>query len=53
MLAYAMVQEHATFINYRNLKHRAQAKGGDPALAARIDAGSLRRKSSIQHGQKP
>jgi acyl-[acyl-carrier-protein] desaturase len=32
MLAYAMVQEHATFINYRNLKHRAQAKGGDPAL---------------------
>ena len=32
MLAYAMVQEHATFVNYRNLKQRAQAKGGDPAL---------------------
>ena len=32
MLAYAMVQEHATFINYRNLKQRVQAKGGDPAL---------------------
>jgi len=32
MLAYAMVQEQATFINYRNLKQRIQAKGGDPAL---------------------
>jgi acyl-[acyl-carrier-protein] desaturase len=32
MLAYAMVQEHATFINYRNLRQRVQAKGGDPAL---------------------
>ena len=32
MLAYAMVQEHATFVNYRNLKKRVQAKGGDPAL---------------------
>jgi len=32
MLAYAMVQEHATFINYRNLKQRVIAKGGDPAL---------------------
>ena len=32
MLAYAMVQEHATFINYKNLKARVQAKGGDPAL---------------------
>jgi hypothetical protein len=26
------VQEHATFINYRNLRQRVQAKGGDPAL---------------------
>jgi acyl-[acyl-carrier-protein] desaturase len=32
MLAYAMVQEHATFINYRNLRIRTQALGGDPAL---------------------
>jgi acyl-[acyl-carrier-protein] desaturase len=32
MLAYAMVQEHATFVNYRNLRQRTQAKGGDPAL---------------------
>lgn len=32
MLAYAMVQEQATFLNYRNLKKRVQAKGGDPAL---------------------
>src|SRR5437660_650705 len=32
MLMYAMVQELATFINYRNLKQRVIAKGGDPAL---------------------
>jgi acyl-[acyl-carrier-protein] desaturase len=32
MLTYAMVQEHATFVNYRNLRQRVQAKGGDPAL---------------------
>jgi acyl-[acyl-carrier-protein] desaturase len=32
MLTYAMVQEHATFLNYRNLRQRVQAKGGDPAL---------------------
>jgi acyl-[acyl-carrier-protein] desaturase len=32
MLAYAMVQEHATFINYRNLRHRCMEKGHDPAL---------------------
>jgi acyl-[acyl-carrier-protein] desaturase len=32
MLAYAMVQEHATFINYRNLKVRVAELGGDPAL---------------------
>lgn len=32
MLAYAMVQEHATFLNYRNLRQRVQARGGDPAL---------------------
>ncbi len=32
MLAYAMVQEHATFLNYRNLKQRTIELGGDPAL---------------------
>jgi acyl-[acyl-carrier-protein] desaturase len=32
MLAYAMVQEHATFLNYRNLRQRVGERGGDPAL---------------------
>lgn len=32
MLAYAMVQEHATWLNYRNLRQRVQEQGGDPAL---------------------
>jgi acyl-[acyl-carrier-protein] desaturase len=32
MLVYAMVQEHATWLNYRNLRLRAQQHGGDPAL---------------------
>jgi len=32
MLVYAMVQEEATFLNYRNLKERCLALGGDPAL---------------------
>ena len=32
MLAYAMVQERATWLNYRNLRQRAIDKGGDPAL---------------------
>jgi acyl-[acyl-carrier-protein] desaturase len=32
MLVYAMVQEEATFVNYRNLRQRANALGGDPAL---------------------
>lgn len=32
MLAYAMVQEEATFLNYRNLRSRLEALGGDPAL---------------------
>jgi acyl-[acyl-carrier-protein] desaturase len=32
MLAYAMVQEEATFVNYRNLRERTRALGGDPAL---------------------
>jgi Fatty acid desaturase len=32
MLAYAMVQERATALNYRNLRRRARERGGDPAL---------------------
>jgi acyl-[acyl-carrier-protein] desaturase len=32
MLVYAMVQEEATFVNYRNLRQRAKDLGGDPAL---------------------
>jgi acyl-[acyl-carrier protein] desaturase len=32
MLAYAMVQEQATFLNYRNLRQRIGERGGDPAL---------------------
>ena len=32
MLAYAMVQERATALNYRNLRLRTQEQGGDPAL---------------------
>ena len=33
MLAYAMTQELATFLSYRNLRHRLDSHGGDPALA--------------------
>jgi acyl-[acyl-carrier-protein] desaturase len=32
MLAYAMAQERATALNYRNLRRRTQERGGDPAL---------------------
>jgi acyl-[acyl-carrier-protein] desaturase len=32
MLAYAMVQELATALNYRNLRRRTRERGGDPAL---------------------
>ena len=32
MLAYAMVQERATALNYRNLRRRTRERGGDPAL---------------------
>src|SRR5262245_28395229 len=32
MLVYAMVQEEATFLSYRNLKTRIQELGHDPAL---------------------
>lgn len=32
MLIYAMVQELATWLNYRNLRQRVIERGGDPAL---------------------
>lgn len=32
MMVYAMTQELATWLNYRNLRRRVQEKGGDPAL---------------------
>ena len=32
MMVYAMVQERATALNYRNLRRRTQERGGDPAL---------------------
>jgi len=32
MLAYAMVQERATALNYRNLRRKVQEHGGDPSL---------------------
>ena len=32
MLVYSMVQEEATFLNYRNLRSRVGELGGDPAL---------------------
>ncbi len=32
MLCYAMVQEQATWLNYRNLRNRTLELGGDPAL---------------------
>jgi acyl-[acyl-carrier-protein] desaturase len=33
MLIYAMVQERATGLNYRNLRRCAEERGGDPALS--------------------
>jgi acyl-[acyl-carrier-protein] desaturase len=33
MLVYAMVQEYATWLNYRNLRQRVEERGGDPALS--------------------
>jgi acyl-[acyl-carrier-protein] desaturase len=32
MLVYAMTQELATWLNYRNLRNQVQQQGGDPAL---------------------
>jgi Fatty acid desaturase len=37
MLIYAMVQELATFVHYRNLRVRVLENGGDPALAKLLD----------------
>lgn len=34
MLVYAMTQERATWLSYRNLRLRVEEHGGDPALAA-------------------
>lgn len=45
MLAYAMVQEHATFLNYRNLQKRVHAAGGDPALEQIMNYISIDEKS--------
>jgi acyl-[acyl-carrier-protein] desaturase len=45
MLAYAMVQEHATFVNYRNLRQRTQARGGDPALERILSLVSIDEKA--------
>src|SRR6266436_906473 len=33
MLIYAMVQEAATWLNYRNLRLKGENEGGDPALS--------------------
>jgi acyl-[acyl-carrier-protein] desaturase len=33
MLVYAMVQEAATWLNYRNLRQKGEECGGDPALS--------------------
>jgi acyl-[acyl-carrier-protein] desaturase len=33
MLVYAMVQEAATWLNYRNLRQKGEEGGGDPALS--------------------
>jgi acyl-[acyl-carrier-protein] desaturase len=37
MVVYAMVQELATWIHYRNLRECVQVEGGDPALCRLLD----------------
>jgi acyl-[acyl-carrier-protein] desaturase len=37
MIVYAMAQELATWVNYRNLRHRLNELGGDPCLAKLLD----------------
>lgn len=45
MLIYAMVQEEATFLNYRNLQMRCRERGGDPALERLLDFVSIDEKA--------
>jgi len=45
MLVYAMVQEEATFVNYRNLRDRVKALGGDPALEKMLQLMSIDEKA--------
>jgi acyl-[acyl-carrier-protein] desaturase len=45
MLVYAMVQEEATFLNYRNLRDRVKALGGDPALEKMLQLMSIDEKA--------
>ena len=45
MLAYAMVQEQVTFLNYRNLRHRTRELGGDPALEKLLSLVSIDEKA--------
>lgn len=45
MITYAMVQELATFINYKNLRQRCIAKGGDPALEKVLSLVSIDEKA--------
>jgi acyl-[acyl-carrier-protein] desaturase len=45
MLVYAMVQELATWLNYRNLKRRVDECGGDPALTKLLTLVSVDEKA--------
>jgi acyl-[acyl-carrier-protein] desaturase len=45
MLVYAMVQEHATWLNYRNLRLRVGERGGDPALSKLLTLVSVDEKA--------
>lgn len=45
MLAYAMVQEQATFLNYKKLKNRVESMERDPALETLLDYVSIDEKA--------
>ena len=45
MIAYAMVQEQATFLNYKKLKERVEEMGRDPALEQLLSFVSVDEKS--------
>ena len=47
MLVYAMVQEEATFHNYRNLRDRVADHGGDPALEKMLQLMAVDEKAHI------